>query len=66
MAQKKTFELAEQIRAITIAEKSREESEAKASADRACAEAVKAEADCLVWSSGEQRLTLSHSSPTHW
>ena len=41
--QKKTIELAEQDRAIAIAEKSRAESEAKAQADQARAEAVKAE-----------------------
>ena len=41
--QKKTIELAEQDRAIAIAEKSRAESEAKALADQARAQAVKAE-----------------------
>ena len=41
--QKKTIEIAEQERAIAIAEKSRAESEAKAEADKARAEAVKAE-----------------------
>lgn len=41
--QKKTIELAEQDRAIAIAEKSRAESEAKAFADQARAQAVKAE-----------------------
>jgi uncharacterized membrane protein YqiK len=41
--QKKTIELAEQDRAIAIAEKSRAESEAKAQADQARAQAVKAE-----------------------
>ncbi|WP_423855645.1 flotillin family protein [Acinetobacter guillouiae] len=41
--QKKTIELAEQDRAISIAEKSRAESEAKALADQARAQAVKAE-----------------------
>lgn len=46
--QKKTIELAEQSRAIAIAEKSREESEAKASADRARAEAVKAEEEVIT------------------
>lgn len=40
--------MAEQIRAIAVAEKSREESEAKASADRARAEAVKAEEEVIT------------------
>jgi len=40
---KKTIQLSEQDRAITIANKSKEESEAKASADAARSEAVKAE-----------------------
>ncbi|MFH7765261.1 flotillin domain-containing protein [Acinetobacter sp. BSP-28] len=46
--QKKTIELAEQDRAIAIAEKSRAESEAKAQADQARAEAVKAEEQVLT------------------
>ncbi len=46
--QKKTIELAEQDRAIAIAEKSRAESEAKAQADRARAEAVKAEEEVVT------------------
>lgn len=46
--QKKTIELAEQDRAIAIAEKSRAESEAKALADQARAQAVKAEEEVLT------------------
>ncbi|TCB77954.1 flotillin family protein [Acinetobacter sp. ANC 4173] len=46
--QKKTIELAEQDRAIAIAEKSRAESEAKAQADQARAQAVKAEEEVLT------------------
>ncbi|EPF80004.1 flotillin family protein [Acinetobacter rudis] len=46
--QKKTIELAEQDRAIAIAEKSRAESEAKAQADLARAQAVKAEEEVLT------------------
>lgn len=46
--QKKTIELAEQDRAIAIAEKSRAESEAKALADQARAAAVKAEEEVLT------------------
>lgn len=46
--QKKTIELAEQDRAIAIAEKSRAESEAKAQADKARAEAVKAEEEVVT------------------
>ncbi|SPL71265.1 flotillin family protein [Acinetobacter stercoris] len=46
--QKKTIELAEQDRAIAIAEKSRAESEAKAQADQARAAAVKAEEEVLT------------------
>ncbi|WP_151980069.1 flotillin family protein [Acinetobacter guerrae] len=46
--QKKTIELAEQGRAIAIAEKSRAESEAKALADQARAAAVKAEEEVLT------------------
>lgn len=46
--QKKTIELAEQDRAIAIAEKSRAESEAKAQADKARAEAVKAEEEVIT------------------
>ena len=46
--QKKTIELAEQDRAIAIAEKSRAESEAKALADKARAEAVKAEEEVVT------------------
>lgn len=40
---KKAIELAEQVRAIAIAEKSREQSEAQAEADKARAEAVRAQ-----------------------
>ncbi|MCU4365936.1 flotillin family protein [Acinetobacter variabilis] len=46
--QKKTIELAEQDRAIAIAEKSRAESEAKALADQARAQAVKAEEEVVT------------------
>lgn len=46
--QKKTIELAEQDRAIAIAEKSRAESEAKAQADLARAQAVKAEEEVIT------------------
>ena len=46
--QKKTIELAEQDRAIAIAEKSRAESEAKAQADLARAQAVKAEEEVVT------------------
>ncbi|NWK74603.1 flotillin family protein [Acinetobacter cumulans] len=46
--QKKTIELAEQDRAIAIAEKSRAESEAKAHADQARAQAVKAEEEVIT------------------
>lgn len=46
--QKKTIELAEQDRAIAIAEKSRAESEAKALADQARAQAVKAEEEVIT------------------
>lgn len=46
--QKKTIELAEQGRAIAIAEKSRAESEAKALADQARAQAVKAEEEVVT------------------
>ena len=46
--QKKTIELAEQDRAIAIAEKSRAESEAKALADHARAQAVKAEEEVIT------------------
>ncbi|WP_455597703.1 flotillin domain-containing protein, partial [Acinetobacter pecorum] len=46
--QKKTIELAEQDRAIAIAEKSRAESEAKAQADHARAQAVKAEEEVVT------------------
>lgn len=46
--QKKTIELAEQDRAIAIAEKSRAESEAKAQADHARAQAVKAEEEVIT------------------
>ncbi|MCO8096333.1 flotillin family protein [Acinetobacter lwoffii] len=46
--QKKTIELAEQDRAIAIAEKSRAESEAKAQADQARAQAVKAEEEVIT------------------
>ncbi|AOA57720.1 flotillin family protein [Acinetobacter larvae] len=46
--QKKTIELAEQDRAIAIAEKSRAESEAKAQADRARAQAVQAEEEVMT------------------
>ena len=46
--QRKTVELAEQDRAIAVAEKSRAESEAKAQADRARAEAVKAEEEVVT------------------
>lgn len=46
--QKKTIELAEQDRAIAIAEKSRAESEAKAHADLARAQAVKAEEEVVT------------------
>ncbi len=46
--QKKTIELAEQDRAIAIAEKSRAESEAKAHADQARAQAVKAEEEVVT------------------
>ena len=46
--QKKTIELAEQDRAIAIAEKSRAESEAKALADQARAAAVRAEEEVLT------------------
>ena len=46
--QKKTIELAEQERAIAVAEKSRAESEAKAQADQARAQAVKAEEEVLT------------------
>lgn len=46
--QKKTIELAEQDRAIAIAEKSRAESEARAQADKARAEAVKAEEEVVT------------------
>ena len=46
--QKKTIELAEQDRAIAIAEKSRAESEAKAQADQARAQAVKAEEEVVT------------------
>ncbi len=46
--QRKTVELAEQDRAIAVAEKSRAESEAKALADKARAEAVKAEEEVVT------------------
>ncbi|MDM1343919.1 flotillin family protein [Acinetobacter pseudolwoffii] len=46
--QKKTIELAEQDRAIAIAEKSRAESEAKTQADQARAQAVKAEEEVIT------------------
>lgn len=46
--QRKTVELAEQDRAIAVAEKSRAESEAKAQADKARAEAVKAEEEVVT------------------
>ena len=46
--QKKTIELAEQDRSIAIAEKSRAESEAKALADQARAQAVKAEEEVVT------------------
>ena len=46
--QKKTIEIAEQDRAIAIAEKSKAESEAKAQADKARAEAVKAEEEVVT------------------
>ncbi|ATO18304.1 flotillin [Acinetobacter sp. LoGeW2-3] len=46
--QKKTIELAEQDRAIAIAEKSRAESEAKTQADLARAQAVKAEEEVIT------------------
>ena len=46
--QKKIIELAEQDRAIAIAEKSRAESEAKALADQARAQAVKAEEEVIT------------------
>ncbi len=46
--QKKTIELAEQDRAIAIAEKSRAESEAKALADQARAQAVRAEEEVIT------------------
>ena len=46
--QKKTIELAEQDKAIAIAEKSRAESEARAQADKARAEAVKAEEEVIT------------------
>ncbi|KAK0364196.1 hypothetical protein LTR94_011928 [Friedmanniomyces endolithicus] len=56
--QKKTIELAEQSRAIAIAEKSREESEAKASADRARAEAVKAEEEVITRAERQKAVEL--------
>ena len=46
--QKKTIEIAEQDRAIAIAQKSQAESEAKAKADLARAEAVKAEEEVIT------------------
>ena len=51
---KKAIELAEQDRAIAIAEKSRSESEAKAHADKARADAVKAEEEVITVRSIQQ------------
>jgi len=62
---KKTVELSEQIRAIAIAEKSKEQSEAQAEADHARAEAVKAEEQVITVRETEKAERLKSIEIVH-